>query len=96
MEFEDRTFKAETLRLDFCNFRKCKFDGCTMVYGGYGPVALINCSFSDTKWKFVDAAANTVGFMKGIYHGAGAGGRQLIDHTIEGIKQPPPPNPSNN
>ena len=89
MKIEGRTFQNEEIRLDFGNFENCKFDGCTMIYGGYGPVSMTGCGFSDVRWEFTDAAANTVEFMTSMYRGAGEGGRQLIEATIENIRHGP-------
>jgi hypothetical protein len=87
MKSQGVTFRKERVRLDFNEFKNCAFHDCEMVYGGYGPVSMSDCEFGNVKWVFVDAAANTVQFMAGMYRGAGEGGRRLIEQTIEDIKR---------
>lgn len=87
MKIKDQTFKNETIDIDFNHFSNCKFDGCTLVYHGHGLIGLDGCSFNAVKWTFADAAANTLQFMQGIYHGAGEGGKELIETTFNNIRK---------
>ena len=87
MKAEKSTFSNQEIRLDGEEFVACHFDNCTMLYGGTRQVKLDGCSFNDVKWQFVDASANTLQFMTALYHGAGEGGRKLIEQTFENIKR---------
>jgi hypothetical protein len=87
MKFEDKTFKNETIEIDFNHFSKCQFDGCTLVYHGYGIIGMVGCSFNNVSWTFAGAAAQTLQFMRALYHGAGEGGKQLIETTFNNIKK---------
>lgn len=70
MEFRGKSLKGKTLDLDFNQFIDCRFDNCTLIYHGYGDVGLDGCVFGENvRWEFADAAAATVTFMRGIYHG---------------------------
>lgn len=95
MKIEKQNFSSQEIHLDYNEFIGCAFTECTLIYHGYGVVSLVDCSFNNVKWTFSDAAANTLKFMAGLYHGAGEGGKQLIDQTFANIKAnrvsgPPP------
>ena len=87
MQFEGKTFTQETVDLDFNRFVNCRFERCVLVFHGFGAISMDGCSFSFVDWRFVDAAATTLQFMTGLYHGAGPGGRELIEKTFEGIRK---------
>lgn len=86
MKLEKQTLSNQEVRLDGNEFLGCHFENCTMVYGGGPPPTLNSCSFVNVKWSFSDAASNTVNFMTALYHGAGEGGRKLIEQTFENIR----------
>ena len=87
MKISFRRFANERVELDNNEFDACEFENCTLIYGGHGPVGLTNCSFTGVKWESVGPAQNTLAFMTKLYHGAGDGGRQLIEATIENIRK---------
>ena len=87
MKFKDETFKNKTIEIDFNQFSNCQFDGCTFVYHGYGVIGLDDCTFTNVSWTFAGAAANTLNFMQGLYHGAGEGGKNLIESTFTNIRE---------
>ncbi len=86
MKFEDQEFSNQDMHMDFNQFIKCKFIDCNLIYHGFGPIGMDGCSFTKIRWTFADAASNTVNFMASLYHGAGEGGRNLIEKTFENIK----------
>jgi hypothetical protein len=45
------------------------------------PIA--NC-----QWQFGDAAERTLNFMRQVYHGMGQGGAELVEATLNAIRQP--------
>jgi len=96
MKFEKQTFTNQEVCLDDNEFVECQFNNCTMIYGGGSGPKLVGCSFNNIRWSFADAALNTLHFMTGLYHGAGEGGRQLIEQTFENIKRGKHPGPKNN
>ena len=87
-KFLDSQFSNATQDLDGNEFDRCTFHDSTLVYSGGDPPTIMNCQFSNTcRWEFRGAAERTVGFMRAIYHGAGEGGRQLIEQTFENIRK---------
>ena|SRR4028118_786046 len=87
MKFHERTFANEEVRVDGSHFTNCRFENCTLIYGG-GPLpSLEHCGFYDSQWSFADAAMNTLHFLSAMYHGFGEGGQQLIEHTFENIRR---------
>ncbi len=87
MDHEDQVFRDDQIHLDGNRYIRCTFERCVMVFSGVSPVALEGCSFIETTWTFDGAAALTVNFMKGLYHGAGEGGRELVERTFSDIRR---------
>lgn len=90
MNFKNETFKNQTIDIDFNQFSNCIFDGCTLVFHGYGVIGMDGCSFTNVNWAFKGAAAQTLQFMTGLYHGAGEGGKQLVESTFTNIRKGEP------
>jgi hypothetical protein len=86
MKFKNQTFSNDDVHMDFNHFINCRFVGCNLIYHGFGTMGMEGCSFTNVRWTFSDAAANTVDFMASLYTGAGEGGRKLIEQTFENIK----------
>ena len=87
-EYRDRDFTGQTVQLDGNTFTGCTFRDCTLEFGGSGPLTLGANHFKEhVKWVFTGCAATTIAFMTGIYHGAGEGGRKLIEQTFENIRR---------
>jgi hypothetical protein len=91
--FTDNLFQNVDVRLDGHVFHRCRFENCTLIYGGSGPVGMTGCVFLNVRWAFVEAASNTLTFMASLFRGAGEGGRQVIEQTFEAIRRGPPPRP---
>ena len=86
MRFVGESYKDKKIDMDFNEFVDCEFTKCELVFHGVGKIGMEGCSFSSVRWTFADAAANTVQFMTALYHGAGPGGKQLIESTFENIR----------
>lgn len=86
MRVVNYSFEGQEVVLDFHDFKGCNFIQCNMVYFGHGPVTLDTCNFDRCQWNFSGPAANTLHFMTKLYH-AGIGAQELIEHTIENIRQ---------
>jgi hypothetical protein len=84
---ENEVFEDQIIQLDGNKYIRCKFQRCTLQFGGLADVSLENCEFHRSSWSFTEAAARTIQFMTGLYHGAGEGGRELIEKTFENIRQ---------
>ncbi len=85
--FENHKFENTDVRLDGNKYINCTFKRCHLIYGAKGVVTLDGCSFHECKWSFVDAAAMTINFMAGLYHGTGTGGKDLVEKTFENIRK---------
>ncbi len=87
MEFKEKQFKNEEVRVDGNIFIDCAFKNCVLVYAGGPPPTMVGCGFGSCSWSFVEHAANTVKFMRAMYHGMGDGGRELVEQTFENIRK---------
>ncbi len=90
MLMKNEKIRNTTISLDGGTFKICDFDKCEIIYSGYLPVYLNQCTFGpNIKWSFSGPAANTITFMKGLY-AQGRGATQLIENTFEQIRGRPP------
>ena len=87
-------FENVDVPLDNAGFENCRFENCTMVYSGHGPVSFSGCVFANVRWVLTGPAQNTMFFLRGLYHGAGDAGRQLVENTFEMIRTPELSSPS--
>jgi hypothetical protein len=94
MDVNGKTFTGATEVIDGNHYTDCRFENCTLVYRG-GDIPHINgCQFDSCLWHFDGAAERTLIFMRQVYHGMGAGGRQLIEATMQQLRLPPEPDPA--
>jgi len=82
------TYKNSTVRLDDNEFVECTFDHCRLIYSGTTPVSLVGCHLINVGWEFDGPANNTIQFLRGVYHGMGEGGRELVERTFDDIRKP--------
>jgi hypothetical protein len=75
-------YNHETVALDGETFSSCEFRDCRLVYAGGEPPAFRDCRIEDCDWKFEDAAANTLAFLKVVW---GAGGKAPVQGLIKEI-----------
>lgn len=75
-------FNHETVALDGEHFSDCQFLGCRMVYRGGEVPVFENCKFDDCDWRFDDAAARTLSYMKLIWN---VGGKAPVQAKIKEI-----------
>lgn len=81
--FKNRSFFDKSIVLDGSSFRDCVFSKCAMIYSGGEVPALSGCRFDDCAWQFGGEAANTIGFLSGMYQG---GFDRLIEATFHEIR----------
>lgn len=86
---ENQKFIEERITLDNKHFKNCIFEKTIMVYSGTGPVGLTGCNFFEAKWQFEGPAQETLKFLAGLYHGAGEGGKILVETTFNNVRQAP-------
>ena len=58
------SYNHQTVALDGEAFSNCQFAACRLVYSGGEPPQFDGCRFDDCEWKFEDAAANTLSYLK--------------------------------
>jgi hypothetical protein len=75
-------YNHETVALDGESFADCEFRGCRMVYKGGELPHFSDCRFDDCDWKFEDAAARTLAYMKVVW---GVGGKAPIQNLIKTV-----------
>lgn len=91
MEHVGKKTNGETEVVDGNNYVECRFEKCKMIYRGGAIPQISGCHFEDCTWHFEDAAERTLLFMRQLYHGMGPGGMQLIEATVNMLRQPIPP-----
>jgi hypothetical protein len=94
MKIEDSEFKNVTQHLDGNEFIRCNFIDSELVFSAQSPVTLVGCSFRNVRWTFAGGAKLTIQFMTALYHGAGEGGRNLIENAFLNIRKNRPFSPS--
>lgn len=82
--FTGQSFVEKTINLDGSVFSSCSFLRCTMIYSGGAIPELSGCGFDDCAWQFGGEAANTIGFLSGMYQG---GFDRLIESTFHEIRR---------
>jgi hypothetical protein len=81
-------FENEDVIIDFTTYENCYFKNCKIIYFGQGPIGLLGGTFENCQWGFAGPAANTVLFLRAMYHGNNEGGRALVEDTFQNIRQP--------
>ena len=90
MQLIDSKFSGGKISLDGNEFTRCRFEDVTLVFSAKAPVSLIDCTFgNNVAWAFEGPAALTLAFMNALYHGAGEGGKQLVEKAFENIRRSP-------
>jgi hypothetical protein len=77
----------KTVRLDGQAFMNTDFVNCTFIYSGVGGVSFVGCKFARPRFVFDGPAANTMKFVRAMYHGGAA---DLIERTFEEIRENAP------
>jgi hypothetical protein len=76
------SFNHQTVQLDGEEFHGCDFVACRLVYAGGPPPVFDACRFDACEWKFEDAAAQTLSYLKLIW---GVGAKAAVQATIKEI-----------
>jgi hypothetical protein len=88
MQKVGQTFASTTEFLDGNEYVDCTFNDCQIVFGGGDLPGIVNCQFNNCRWQFANAAERTLKFMRQVYHGMGAGGAEIVEATLNAIRQP--------
>lgn len=86
MEFENERYKNKSIETDGNRYVRCHFFECTLEYSGGTPPAFMHCVLEQSKFAFTEQAANTLAFLKSMYHG---GFKPVVEDTFEDIKGVP-------
>jgi hypothetical protein len=57
-------YNHETVALDGGVFEDCEFRQCRLVYAGGDVPTFTQCRFDTCEWKYDDAAARTLAYLK--------------------------------
>ena len=82
----NQTIEGRSEVLDGKKYINCVFVKSTLIYKATASVSLEGCSFAEVGWIFEGPAERTMSFLRGLYHGAGEGGQQLVEKTFMSIK----------
>jgi hypothetical protein len=87
MKYVDSKFTQTRIELDGNEFIRCRFEDVILVFSARAPVSMVNCTYgNNVAWAFEGPAALTLGFLSGLYHGAGEGGKKLVESTFDKIR----------
>jgi hypothetical protein len=75
-------FNHETVVLDGQEYADCEFRACRMLFSGGQPPIFENCKFDECDWKFDDAAARTLAYLKLVW---AVGGKAPVQGLIKEI-----------
>lgn len=79
----NKIFSGEDVELDGHTFQGCTFQNCNLIYRGGQPPSLVNNSFNDFRFTFLDSALFTLLFMSALYK---AGFDANIERTFDNIR----------
>ncbi|MCH9053057.1 MAG: hypothetical protein IIA72_18680 [Proteobacteria bacterium] len=83
MKYRDDTFTGE-VELDGNEFDNCKFSGASLIYRGGTPPSLNGCHFTNIRFEFQGAAANTVAFLQAMA-APNSGLQNVVRDTFPGL-----------
>jgi hypothetical protein len=78
----DVNYNHETVLLDGETFSDCNFAACRLVYSGGELPTFDGCRFDNCEWKFEDAAAQTLAYLKLMW---AVGAKAAVQTTIKEI-----------
>ncbi len=76
------SFNHQTVMLDGETFSNCQFAACRLVYSGGQPPQFDRCRFDSCEWKFDEAAAHTLSYLKLMWS---VGAKAAVQTTIKEI-----------
>ncbi|MDB5446703.1 MAG: hypothetical protein JWQ97_2020 [Phenylobacterium sp.] len=76
------SYNHQTVILDGESFSDCEFAACRLVYSGGKAPQLEGCRFDECEWKFEEAAAQTLSYLKLMWS---VGAKSAVQATIKEI-----------
>jgi hypothetical protein len=78
----DTIYNHETVLLDGEVFDACEFRDCRMIYAGGEPPTFSKCRFDGCDWRFDEAAAHTLTYLKTLWS---AGQKATVQGLIKEV-----------
>jgi len=78
----DTIYNHETVLLDGEVFDACEFRDCRMVFAGGEPPSFSKCRFDGCDWRFDEAAAHTLTYLKTLWS---AGQKATVQGLIKEV-----------
>ena len=78
----DTIYNHETVLMDGEVFDACEFRDCRMVYAGGEPPSFSKCRFDGCDWRFDEAAAHTLTYLKTLWS---AGQKATVQGLIKEV-----------
>ncbi|HEY1427614.1 MAG TPA: hypothetical protein VGF50_13160 [Caulobacteraceae bacterium] len=75
-------YHHESVVLDGESFERCEFRQCRLVYGGGDLPSFSECRFDACEWKYDEAAARTLAYLKLVW---GLGGKASVQALIKEV-----------
>lgn len=76
------SYNHQTVTLDGESFSDCDFAACRLIYSGGPPPEFDGCRFDACEWKFEDAAAYTLSYLRLMWN---VGAKAAVQSTIKEI-----------
>jgi hypothetical protein len=76
------SYNHQTVQVDGESFHGCEFTACRLIYAGGPPPVFDDCRFDACEWKFEEAAADTLSYLKLIW---AVGAKAAVQTTIKEI-----------
>jgi hypothetical protein len=86
MNYQNETFRNETIELQGKFFHECTFENCELIFDGDRPPTFKDNRFVDSVFVFTGAATRTLYLLSNIFH-AGDGGKQVVENMFAEIRQ---------
>jgi hypothetical protein len=75
-------FNHESVALDGESFERCEFRECRLMYAGGDLPSFTDCRFDACEWKYDEAAARTLAYLKLVW---GLGGKASVQALIKEV-----------
>ncbi len=85
MKFTKETINNQEVFLDGNQFHDVQFVNCQIIYVGFAPVILNECTFVESPLRFEGPAGNVITFLQALAH-SGDYGKSAVDQMLTTIK----------
>lgn len=81
MNFTKQTIDSQEVFLDGNQFHDVRFVNCQIIYVGFAPVVLDECTFVDSPLRFEGPAGNVMTFLQALAH-SGDYGKSAVEQML--------------